>query len=100
MPNRSVGGSAYVGTNTLGLSNQGLMVRVWGKVTKVSGNVFWIDDGSGVASSEIDGTKGLKIIESGLAPPPGDVVKLAGVVASEKVGGQLYRVIRYHESLP
>lgn len=98
MPNRSVGGSAYVGTNTLGLSNQGLMVRVWGKVTKVSGNVFWIDDGSGVASSEIDGTKGLKIIESGLTP--GGVVKLAGVVASEKVDGQLYRVIRYHESLP
>jgi hypothetical protein len=105
MNNRSVGGSSYVGEGGAGQSNQGLMVRVWGKVTKaitdpVLGRVFWLNDGSGVDGGELDGTKGLKVIESGLSPSVGSYLKLAGVVGSEKKGSQLIRVIRYHESLP
>jgi len=104
MNNRAVGGSAYVG-QTGGASSQGLIARVWGKVTKtfndlVLGPVLWLDDGSRVESGEPDGTRGLKIIESGLSPTVGTFLKIAGVVASEKKASQLIRVIRYRETLP
>ena len=105
MGNKAVGGTGYMGSAMLGPSTQGLMVRVWGKVTKtfndpVLGLVFWLDDGAHVASGEIDGTTGLKVIESGLSPTVGSFFKVAGIVSSEKNDGQLVRVIRYHESLP
>ena len=66
----------------------------------VLGPVLWLDDGSRVESGEPDGTTGLKIIESGLSPIVGTFLKIAGIVAAEKTGGQLIRVIRFRETLP
>ncbi|MCX6343507.1 MAG: metallophosphoesterase family protein [Armatimonadetes bacterium] len=96
LSNKAVGGSGYVGNPGGGASNQGLLVKVWGKVSKVSGTTFWLDDGSGVDNGEVDGTHGLKVIDSGLSSPSGMMV-IVGVVASEKVNGKTIRVIRFRE---
>ena len=97
MSNRAVGGAGYVNNPGGGASNQGMLVKVWGKVSKAVGMTFWLDDGSGVDSGETDGTRGLKIIDSNIGPTKGDFMLIVGVVASEKVNGKTIRVIRFRE---
>lgn len=99
MNNRSVGGAGYIDNPGGGASNQGMLVKVWGTVSKVSGTTFWLDDGSGVDNGEVDGTHGLKVIDSGLTSPSGMMV-VVGVVASEVVNGKTIRVIRFREQTP
>jgi hypothetical protein len=105
MNNRTVGGTGYVGSETSGRLNQGLLVRIWGTVKKsvndpILGPVFWLDDGAAVDAAESDGTPGIKVIESGLSSAVGTFLKIAGVVAAGIVGGKMIRVVRYRESLP
>jgi len=97
MSNRAVGGAGYVNNPGGGASNQGMLVKVWGKVSKAVGMTFWLDDGSGVDSGEVDGTRGLKIIDSNIGPTKDDFLVIVGVVASEKVNGKTIRVIRFRE---
>jgi hypothetical protein len=58
-----------------------------------------MDDGSHVDPVETDGTKGLKVIESGWSPAVGTFVKIVGVVSSEIRSGKMVRVIRFREKM-
>jgi predicted phosphodiesterase len=104
MSNKNVGGLGYIGSETSGISTQGLLVRVWGKVTKsindaTYGRIFWLDDGSRINSGEVDGTKGIKVIESGLSPAVGDFISITGVVSSEIKSGKMIRVVRFRDRI-
>jgi len=105
MNNRAADSYNYILSKNIGVPTQGMLVKLWGQVTKsvtdpVLGPVFWLDDGAKAASGEPDGTKGLKVIESGLSPAVNSYLKIAGVVSTFKVSGQPFRMIRYRESLP
>ena len=78
----------------LGVSNIGLLVRVWGKVVEVDPGTpktwFKIDDGSG------DMVKCM--LPSGGSPPSG-IVTLTGISSCEDIGsGKLGRVLRIRAS--
>ena len=101
--NKNIGGKGYVGPNgqplTLGLENQGLLVRVFGRVTRVEFSpemYFVLDDGSGVDSG--DGP-GIKVIETQTFPSVGDYLSVVGVISSEIVNGKKVRVLRGREGL-
>lgn len=95
MPNTTVGGGP-VGQwtsnvkNGVGLSNVGLLVRTWGKVTATGTSpypYFMIDDGSRV------GVK-VRIDSSGSLPTVGKVVTVTGISTVEVVGTTRSRLIR------
>ncbi|MCC6483792.1 MAG: metallophosphoesterase, partial [Armatimonadetes bacterium] len=88
--NASVGGSGYIG-DSANLTNQGLLVRAWGRVTKVSTDYFLMDDGSDVPSGDTEA--GIKVIGAPL-PAAGDYVTVVGVVASEAADGGYIRLLR------
>lgn len=97
--NLPFGGTGYVGTETAGLSNQGLLVRVYGKVKKVDfiDNYLIIDDGSGVDAA--DTAAGIKVIRSEAFPMEGDYVAVVGVVSSEIRNGKQIRVLRGRDGM-
>ena len=72
MVNRSVGGG-LLGDHVpgvsygIGLNNVGLLVKVWGKVTYVGSDHFYINDGTGLTYTA--GRVGLKIFCGSLAKP-------------------------------
>lgn len=70
MNNRDVGGSDLSplsgDTGGNGLNNVGLLVRIWGRVTYIGDDYFYIDDGSCVRTGP---ATGIKVICSGLAKP-------------------------------
>ncbi len=101
--NRNIGGKGYVGPDgqplTLGIENQGLLVRVFGQVKRVEFSpemYFVLDDGSGVDSG--DGP-GIKVIETQTFPSVGDYLSVVGVISSEIVDGKKIRVLRGREGL-
>lgn len=88
--NKATGGEGYLG-DLWNLTNQGLLVRAWGKVTKAGAGYFLMDDGSEVPSG--DTAPGIKVVGAPI-PAPGDQVTVVGVVASEAAGGGYIRVLR------
>ncbi len=102
--NRDTGGPGYDGAAEYGAKNQGLLMKVFGKVTKVDyfNEYFLLDDGSGLDAGETDvdpGTgqpyKGIKVIRfGGMFPNPGDYVAFTGVVSSQMVEGKKMRILR------
>ena len=62
----------------VGTNNVGLLVKIAGRVTNVSGPYMWVDDGSGV--SEINGNTGVFVeCPSEAAVPIGSVVGVVGI---------------------
>jgi hypothetical protein len=96
---KAFGGPGYVGTE-FGLSNQGLLVRVYGKVTRTDflENVFYLDDGANVDSG--DPAPGIKVVGSEYLPLDGDVISIIGAVSAEKVGNKQIRVLRARQGNP
>lgn len=100
MGSRGVGGPRFVGNDgqpvQAGLLTEGLLVRAYGRVTKMDffSGYFLLDDGSGVDAGDAEGMKGLKVTHSEAYPMPGDLVSIVGVVTSEVVNGKTIRVIR------
>ncbi len=100
---RDAGGAGYVGPDgqplTLGASNEGLLMRVAGKVTDIDffEGAFWLDDGSGVDSGVP--AKGIKVIRTETFPLVGQFLAVTGVVTPEIVGGKKVRVLRGREGL-
>lgn len=94
--NKSIGGAGYVGAEA-GLVNQGLLVKVFGKVTEFDfiNGFFLLDDGSGVNAG--GGKLGIKVKKAEVFPNIGDYVSIIGVVTSEIVDGQKVRVVRGRE---
>lgn len=99
--NKAIGGQGYVGDNgqplPQGLSNQGLLMTVYGRVTEMDfiESAFWIDDGSDVETGTEN--QGIKVIATNEFPFEGVYVRVTGVVTSEIVNGRKIRVIRGRE---
>ncbi len=99
--NRAIGGGGYVEAGgspaVFGLTNQGLLLKVFGRVTKVdyASDYFLMDDGSAVDAQ--DTAAGIKVIRTGLLPIEGQYVSVLGVVSAEKVNGKQIRVLRGRE---
>lgn len=96
MTNRTVGGKGYTdgnGVPSSSLSNQGMLVQTWGKVTRVdtSSGYFLLDDGSHVDAA--DSAPGVKVRWTGLMPSVGDPVTVTGVVSAEMIQGKMIRVL-------
>ena len=88
---KSLGGQP----NWMGATNLALLVRTAGRVASITGaNWFVVNDASGLTAS--DGNVGVKILCDSFPVPPvaGRFVMVTGVSTTEKVGGQVYRVIR------
>lgn len=65
-------------TPAIGLSNIGLLIRVWGKVTFAYGGFFYLDDGSALRDGE--GATGLKVyVDSLHRPRVGDCLSVTGI---------------------
>lgn len=100
--NRSIGGEGYVESGGspagFGLTNQGLLLKVFGRVTKVDyvNDYFLMDDGSAVDAQ--DTAAGIKVIRTGLLPIEGQYVSVTGVVSAEKINGKQIRVLRGREN--
>ncbi len=93
MAGRTMGGSAAsalapgVGGGT-GLHSLGLLARIAGRVSAVSGSYFWLDDGSGVRDPS--GATGVMVrCAAGQTPPPaGAFAAATGVVEGSIPAGQ------------
>jgi len=100
--NKSIGGEGYVESGGspagFGLTNQGLLLKVFGRVTKVDyvNDYFLMDDGSAVDAQ--DTAAGIKVIRTGLLPIEGQYVSVTGVVSAEKINGKQIRVLRGREN--
>lgn len=78
------GSRKFVFLPSCALSNIGLLVRVWGKVTQVeeTGQYFYIDDGSHINDGTLTGTTpnvGIRIARDGRAYTPGQFVSISGI---------------------
>ena len=95
MTNASVGGGPWLYsaspakgqsgiTGAAGLSNIGLLVKAWGRVSAIDATSFAISDGSGVDV--------VVSVPSGLSVPPGGCyVAVTGISSCRKVGNDLAR---------
>ncbi|MBI2843310.1 MAG: hypothetical protein HYX78_07900 [Armatimonadetes bacterium] len=95
MSHRTVGGEGYAGAS--GLSNEGLLAKVTGRVVEVGSDYVLLDDGSSVISSSPSGVPGLKVTNLHALPGEWDYISAVGAVSSEIVQGQKLRVIRGRE---
>jgi subtilisin family serine protease len=101
MINRDVGGSDYLVvpgvSDDEGLNNIGLLIRVWGKVTCIASDCFYINDGS-----EMQGTSpnGIKVICPNLPKPNsiGQYAVVTGISSLELNGDVRHPVIRPRKS--
>lgn len=100
---RNIGGAGFESLSgealSSGLTNEGLLVRAFGKVTYVDfiDASFWLDDGWGIDAGRMDGTTGIKIIKTEYYPFMGDYIGVVGVVTSELRDGKKVRVLRGRE---
>jgi len=84
---------AEIKTGDLKENYEGELVQIAGKVSKSSGNVFYVDDGSGEAKVYIKKTTGIKKPEI----KKNDKVTIIGIVSETSAG---YRVLpRYQEDI-
>lgn len=106
---KTLGGKGYVENGApapYGLTDQGLLQTISGKVTKFAIDdlgepVVWIDDGSGVSAGGSD--VGVKVIKSNLFLTEDavgrDYYRITGVVSSEMVDGKQIRVLRARDGM-
>lgn len=94
MPNESVGGSSISGA--VGLTNTGLLVTIWGRVTdrgidEYGLDYFYVDDGSGVWDGTYlpDGSRrlGVRTTISYVYPEIGSYVRVTGVSSVQVING-------------
>jgi serine protease AprX len=93
MNNHALGGAAFhyqpaVPLNASGVSTIGQLVTSWGRVTKVLGSHYYIDDGTNVLDSYPQ--VGVLVLggDAGLIPPAeGQYVDVTGISGAETLGG-------------
>lgn len=84
---------AEIKTGDVAENYEGELVQIAGKISKSSGNVFYVDDGSGEAKVYIKKTTGIKKPEI----KKGDKITITGIVSETSSG---YRVLpRYQEDI-
>ncbi len=78
-----------------GVNNIGLLVRTWGRVTRVSGSDFYLDDGCGVRDSYPRIGVLVRTGDVGVTPPPvGQYVEVTGISGASTLGGVPIRLMR------
>jgi len=80
----------------LGPYNIGLLVRIWGVVTKLGSDYFYIDDGAGlVDGSSTGGTPnmGVRILAVPGTLVPGDFVVVTGASSAIEIAGEYLRAV-------
>lgn len=94
MPNESMGGDSMPGA--VGLTNTGLLVTIWGRVTdrgtdELGLDYFYVDDGSGVWDGTYlpDGSRrlGVRVSISYVYPEIGSYVRVTGVSSVQVING-------------
>ncbi len=120
MTNKMLGGSAPAGSpgvlNGTGLLNVGLLVRVWGSITYVGSDCFYIGDGSTLRDGNVRGAPvivpldgsapdssaspvGVRVYCGSLAKPGlGDYVAVTGISSSFKIGANIVRCVRMRDT--
>lgn len=92
------GGFGYQGPlwQATGLSNVGLLIKTWGRVTYTGSGFFYIDDGSG--ADDNSGHAGVKVLGTVPTPPGidpiGKIVIVTGISSCEKPATVPVRLIR------
>ena len=86
-----------------GLSNVGLLVKVFGRVTWKGADSFYVNDGSKYGDyfdTGNDGPPGVKVVlPQGVTPPAkGTFVGITGICSTYESGGALYRLLRVREA--
>ncbi|MEI6915659.1 MAG: metallophosphoesterase family protein [Armatimonadota bacterium] len=80
-----------------GVINQGLLTRIWGRVTLIAQDLILIDDGSAMVSPY--GANGLKVTHAGGTAAPGDYIGVVGILTSETVDGYPISVLKGRDGL-
>jgi hypothetical protein len=83
-------------TGGAGLNNIGTFVKVWGRVTQIGSNYFYIDDGSGLRDGTKTGTvynEGVRVLLSGAGVTSGQFVTVTGVSSCFWDGTNYHRQI-------
>lgn len=90
MVHKSLGGKAI--TDASGLSNIGLLTRIYGKVTYSTTSYFYVDDGSKV--NDGSGHPGVKVLTYIFTPPQvGSFVNISGISSCYKSNNKTYRLV-------
>jgi hypothetical protein len=100
LTNRALGGEGvgYIGAKKgVGLSNVGLLVTCWGRVTTIVGSFYlYIDDGSGIVDGY--GYTGLRVDIYGLTgytpPEVGSYVRVTGISCTSTISGKIQRRLK------
>jgi lysophospholipase L1-like esterase len=80
----------------IGLNNIGLLVRVWGRVTQLGNEYFYIDDGSSLLDgSDTSGVPnlGIRVMSAPGSLVVGDFVIVTGISTSFDLNGEYVRAI-------
>ncbi|MBI2842302.1 MAG: fibronectin type III domain-containing protein, partial [Armatimonadetes bacterium] len=99
--NRDLGGgaaNAYTPgpAGGVGLNNVGLLVEVWGKVTSVGSDYFYLDDGSN--KTDGSGATGVRVVGvTGYMPAANDYVAVTGISGLATYGTDYARTVRLAE---
>ncbi len=102
MRGNAVGGEGYAiaagSAAEFGLNNQGLLVKILGKVVHADFDApdgsytFVLEDGCAVFSGLAD--KGIRVYNSGGFPTVGQYVSVVGVISADKIGSDMVPVLR------
>ncbi len=78
--------------SSIGLSNIGLLTRIWGNVTAIGDDwtYFYVDDGTGASYEQ--GKVGIKVYTTGILPGEGDHVSCTGVASMDPGGIPVIRM--------
>ncbi|MGQ9806939.1 MAG: hypothetical protein ACUVSM_03055 [Armatimonadota bacterium] len=80
-----------------GLSNAGLLVRTWGRVTARGTGFFYVDDGSGLLDGSSTGgipNRGIRVAGDAGAVAGGQMVQVTGISSVFLTSGELRPLIR------
>jgi len=85
----------YLFVDAIGMSNIGLLVSTFGRVTFGGAGHFYVDDGSGAKDSSA--FEGVKVLAANIAiPAENSYVRVTGISSCFRAGDDLYRMIRVH----
>ncbi|MEJ5298309.1 MAG: hypothetical protein WHZ52_09775, partial [Armatimonadota bacterium] len=80
-----------------GLSNAGLLVRTWGRVTARGTGFFYVDDGSGLLDGSSTGgvpNRGIRVAGDAGAVAVGQMIRVTGISSVFLTSGELRPLIR------
>lgn len=100
LSNRLLGGSSFGLQSSIryasGLNNIGMLIKTWGRITRIGEGYLYIDDGSGLkdgTSTEGEENIGVKVICDPTEYEVGDYLSVTGISSCFEMGNDLMRRI-------